>query len=219
MSNSILKRIFSTFQTIFFKEVGKKITTNALKNLMDLFFIIFEKVGCKFEVISDIYLSLYKEIVTREVTMANISPEDRVLVIGSGSLPATPVLIVQESQAQTTSIDKDCNAVKEASQYVKNHHLSQILTVECADGATYPLGHFSVIVVLYGVKKPAELLRHLAGRINQSTRVIYRAITDSQGRITDKTLNLSAYFHIKDRVHSDTLGSFDSFLLTKKESS
>lgn len=216
MSNVLLERLFSTIQTIFFKEIGKKITTNALKNIMDLFFIVFEKVGCKFEVISDIYLHLYKEIVSKEVTMAQISTKDRVLVIGSGSLPATPVLIAQNTQAQTTSIDKDCNAVKEAAQYVKNHHLEQTLKIECADGATYPLERFTIIVVLYGVKKPAEILRYLGSRINPDTRVIYRTITDSNGAITDKTLNLSAYFHIKDRVHSETLGSFDSFLLSKK---
>lgn len=217
MSNRLLERLFSTIQTIVFKEIGKKITTNALKNIMDLFFIVFEKVGCKFEVISDIYLHLYKEIVSKEVIMAQISSKDRVLVIGSGSLPATPVLIAQNTQAQTTSIDKDCNAVKEAAQYVKNHHLEQILTIECADGTMYPLTQFTIIVVLYGVKKPAEVLRYLGSHINQDTRVIYRTITDSKGTITDKTLDLSAYFHINDRVHSEDLGSFDSFLLTKKE--
>lgn len=216
MSNSMLERLFSTLQTLIFKQVGKKITTNSLKNLMDSLFIIFEKVGCKFEVISEIYLKLYLEIVLKEVTMAQISSQDRVLVIGSGSLPATPVLIAQNTHAQIISIDKDSTAVKQATHYVKSHHLEQTLTIECADGLTYPLEQFTIIVVLYGVKKPAEMLRSIAGRINQNTKVIYRAITDSQGRITDKTLQLMTYFTIKDQVHSETLGSFDSFLLTKK---
>lgn len=216
MATSMLERLFSTLQILIFKQVGKKITTNALKNIMDFFFIIFEKVGCKFEVISGIYLKLYQEIVAEEAAMAQITSQDKVLVIGSGSLPATPVLIARNTQAQTTTIDKDCKAVKEASQYVKNHHLETLLSVECADGFTYPLEQFTVIVVLYGVKHPAEMLNQLASRISQNTKVIYRTITDPQGKITDKTLDLSGYFHIKDHVHTETLGSFDSFLLTKK---
>jgi len=216
MSTSIIERLFSVLQKLIFKRIGKKITTNALKNIMDLLFILFEKVGCKFEIISEIYLKMYQEIATKEVTMAKISSQDRVLVIGSGSLPATPILIVQNTHAQTTSIDKDCSAVNEATSYVKNHHLGQILTIECADGLQYPLEQFTVIVVLYGVKQPSEMLSHLAKRINQNTRVVYRTITDPHGKVMDKTLDLSTYFHIKDHVHSETLGSFDSFLLMKK---
>lgn len=216
MAASLLERLFTLFRVLIFEKIGRKITTNAFKNVMDLFFIVFEKVGCKFEVISNIYLKLYTEIVTKEVTMAQISSTDSVLVIGSGSLPATPVLIARGTKAKTTTIDKDCRAVKEAVQYVKNHHLEHILSIECADGFTYPLERFNVIVVLYGVKHPAELLNQLARRITYDTKVIYRTITDTQGQIKDKTLDLSAYFSIKDHVHTETLGSFDSFLLTKK---
>jgi len=216
MSTSILERLFSTLQKIIFKQIGKKIPTNALKNIMDLFFMLFEKVGCKFEVISEIYLKLYQEIVTKEITMAQISDQDRVLVIGSGSLPATPAIIAQNTHAQTISIDKDCTAVKEAMQYVTAHHLEQTLSIQYANGLTYPVGEFTVIVVLYGVKQPTELFSHLADHIDQKTRVIYRTITDTHGRIKDKTLDISQHFLIKNQIHTETLGSLESFLLMKK---
>jgi tRNA A58 N-methylase Trm61 len=216
MPTSILERLFSTLQKVIFKQIGKKITTNALKNIMDLFFMLFEKVGCKFEVISEMYLKLYQEIVTKEIAMAQISDQDRVLVIGSGSLPATPAIIAQNTHAQTISIDKDCTAVKEAMQYVTSHHLEQTLSIQYANGLTYPVDQFTVIVVLYGVKQPAELLSQLADHIDQKTRVIYRTITDTHGRIKDKTLDISQHFFIKNQIHSETLGSLDSFLLMKK---
>lgn len=218
MSNSRLEQLLSTMQTLFFKQIGTKITTNALKSIMDLLFVLFEKIGSKFPVLSDLYLRLYQDIVHKEITLAQITSHDRVLVIGSGALPATPVLIAQNTSAPTHSIDKDCGAVKKAAEFVKNIHLEQILTIECADGLTYPIDQFTVIIVLYGVKHPAKMLRHLSDRINTDTRIIYRTITDSQGRVTDKTLNLSDYFKIKAQVHTETLGSFDSFLLTKKQS-
>ena len=216
MSTSKLEGLFLVLQNLIFKQIGKKIRTNALKTIMDVFFIIFEKVGCKFDIISNIYMLLYQEIVTKEITVAQISSQDRVLVIGSGSLPATPALIVQNTHARTISIDKDCNAVKEAIQYVKNHQLDDLLSIQCADGLTYPLEQFSIILVLYGVKKPAEMLRHLANSIDRNTRVLYRTITDSHGKIMDKTIDLSEGYQIKDHVHSEAFGSFDSFLLIKK---
>jgi tRNA A58 N-methylase Trm61 len=216
MSTSKLERLFLVLQDLIFKQIGKKIRTNALKTFMDLFFVLFEKVGCKFDIISDIYMRLYQEIVTKEITVAQISAQDHVLVIGSGSLPATPALIAQHTHAQTISIDKDWRAVKEATQYVKHHHLEDLLSIQCADGLTYPLEQFSIILVLYGVKKPAEMLHHLANNIDRNTRVLYRTITDSQGKIMDKTIDLSEEYHIKDHIHSETLGSFDSFLLMKK---
>jgi hypothetical protein len=208
MSTSILERLFSILQKIIFKQIGKKIPTNALKNIMDLFFMLFEKVGCKFEVISEIYLKLYQEIVIKEIIMAQISDQDRVLVIGSGSLPATPVIIAQNTHAQTISIDKDCTAVKEAMHYVTAHHLEQTLSIQYANGLTYPVDQFTVIVVLY--------FSHLADHIDQKTRIIYRTITDTHGRIKDKTLDISQYFLIKNQTHTETLGSLDSFLLMKK---
>jgi 2-polyprenyl-3-methyl-5-hydroxy-6-metoxy-1,4-benzoquinol methylase len=216
MSTTRLERLFSFLQDLIFKQIGSKIRTNALKRFMDYVFVISEKVGCKFEIISEIYLNMYKDIVTKEITLAQISQNDRVLVIGSGSLPATPTLIVRNTHAQTIAIDKDRTAVREATHYVNTQNLGQTLKIECADGLTYPVEQFTVIIVLYGVKHPAKILSHLASRVNYNTRVVYRTITDAQGQIKDKTLDISPYFLVKKQVHTGSLGSFDSFLLMKK---
>jgi 2-polyprenyl-3-methyl-5-hydroxy-6-metoxy-1,4-benzoquinol methylase len=216
MSTPILEQLFFFLQNLVFKQIGGKIRTNDLKSIMDFVFILVEKIGCKFEVISEIYLKLYEDIVTKEITLAQISQKDRILVIGSGSLPVTPTLIVRNTHAQTVSIDIDPHAVKQAIHYVNSQNLEQLLKIEYADGFTYPIEQFNVIIVLYGVKHPAEMLRNLADRIDQNTKVIYRTITDTKGKILDKTLDLSQYFIIKEQVHTETLGSFDSFLIMKK---
>jgi len=216
MSTPILEQLFFFLQNLVFKQIGGKIRTNDLKSIMDFVFILVEKIGCKFEVISEIYLKLYEDIVTKEITLAQISQKDQILVIGSGSLPVTPTLIVRNTHAQTVSIDIDPHAVKQAIHYVNSQNLEQLLKIEYADGFTYPIEQFNVIIVLYGVKHPAEMLRNLADRIDQNTKVIYRTITDTKGKILDKTLDLSQYFIIKEQVHTETLGSFDSFLIMKK---
>ena len=216
MSNSNLERVFLFLQRLVFQQIGSKIRTNFLKSIVDSAFILFERIGVKFENVSRIYLKMYQEILSKEIAITGISPHDLVLVIGSGSLPITPVLIAQNTQAQTIAIDKDLMAVKDATRYVHSKNLEQILKIEYADGTTYPVEPFSVIFIVYGVKHPAELLQHLASNINKNTRVIYRTITDDQGRILDRTLNLSHYFEIKKQIRTEGIGTIDSFLLMKK---
>jgi protein-L-isoaspartate O-methyltransferase len=215
MAMSLIERKFSFLQTIVFKHLGRKFSTNKLKGIMDIAFILFEKVGCKFEVLSSMYLQMYQDIVAKELALVPLSKDDRVLVIGSGSLPATPVLIAQHTQAKIVSIDKDLVAVKQATMYVKTHHLDHQLSIHYAQGTEFPVEGFTVIFLLYGVKLPQPLLEYLADHINTNTRVILRTITDAQGNIKVSTIDLTR-FQVKERIHTASLGSFDSFLLLKK---
>jgi protein-L-isoaspartate O-methyltransferase len=203
-------------QRIVFKRIGGKVQTNTFKGLMDFIFIVIEKIGSKFEAISSLYLELYRDVVTREIALSRLSKNENALVIGSGSLPATPALIAMASGAKVVSIDKDPSAVKAAIKYVHNHHLERHLTIVNADGLRFPLSSFDVIFVLYGVKQPEEMLAHIASQINEKTRVVLRVITDNRGVLADKTIDVGKLFIIKDRVRTQTLGSFESLLLIKK---
>jgi protein-L-isoaspartate O-methyltransferase len=216
MTNDSLEWMFSCMQSIVFKRIGSKVRTNALKGLMDIVFIVFEKIGSKFDVIGQIYLKLYHDIVAKETALVHLSKKDKALVIGGGSLPATPVLLALSTDATIVSIDRDRTAVKEATQYVRTHHLEKNLSIVYADGLHYPVQLYDVIFVLYGVKQPETMLQHIAGQITEKTRVVLRVITDAHGALTDKTIDVTEHFIIKDRVRTETLGSFESLLLMKK---
>lgn len=216
MTNHSLTWLFSSVQTIVFKRIGSKVRTNVFKGLMDFVFIVIEKVGSKFEVVSALYLELYRDIVTKEIALAHLSKNEKALVIGSGSLPATPALLAVSTGAAVLSIDKDRTAVTVATRYVRNHHLEKKLTIVHADGLRYPMASFDVIFVLYGVKQPEAMLEYIASQITEKTRVVLRVITDTQGVLTDKTIDIRKHFIIKDRVRTETLGSFESLLLMKK---
>jgi precorrin-6B methylase 2 len=204
---------------VVFKRAGKIFPTNSLKAVMDIGFVVFEKIGCKFDIISSLYLKFYQEIVTKELAIAQVHPSDHVLVIGSGALPATPVLLAKNTKATIVSIDHDKSAVAQATHYVKTHHLGRMLSIDHADGLHYPVERFNVIFVLYGVKEPELLLQYLAEHCHDATRIILRTITDEQGMITNKKINLTDHFLIRDKIQTDTLGSMTSFLLQKKPTS
>lgn len=216
MLRRITEGFFSLFIYIFYRQIGTKFRTDALKFFWDIFFVVLEKIGFKFDVISSNYIKLYDDIVEKEICMAKISSKDCILVIGCGSLPATTALIAMKTKAEITTIDTDLKAAHEASYFFKNLNLERQITVEHADGLKYPISKFDVIFVLYGVQQQKEILNYLAENMQDTTKIIFRTVWDTQGRLSNKSIDVSRLFLVKDHVSSEYLGSVDSLLLLKK---
>ena len=216
MLRRITEGFFSLFIYIFYRQIGTKFRTDALKFFWDIFFVVLEKIGFKFDVISSNYIKLYDDIVEKEICMAKISSKDCILVIGCGSLPATTALIAMKTKAEITTIDTDLKAAHEASYFFKNLNLERQITVEHADGLKYPISKFDVIFVLYGVQQQKEILNYLAENMQDTTKIIFRTVCDTQGRLSNNSIDVSRLFLVKDHVSSEYLGSVDSLLLLKK---
>lgn len=216
MLRRITEGFFSLFIYIFYRQIGTKFRTDVFKFFWDIFFVVLEKIGFKFDVISSNYIKLYDDIVEKEICMAKISSKDRILVIGCGSLPATTALIAMKTKAEITTIDTDLKAAHEASYFFKNLNLECQITVEHADGLKYPISKFDVIFVLYGVQQQKEILNYLAENMQDTTKIIFRTVCDTQGRLSNKSIDVSRLFLVKDHVSSEYLGSVDSLLLLKK---
>lgn len=215
MTHRLTDKIFSYSIHIFFEEISLKFQVEPFKNLMNILYIIFEIVACKFKILSENYLKLYDEIVEKEITIAKISPKDKILVIGGGSLPATPILIAKKTKANVISIDKDPNAIKNASKYLKNHNLDGKIKLKHADGKDFPIENFNVIFVSYGIKKNTKILEYLSKYIQYNTLIIYRSTSDSINHIEKKKIYLSTLFKIKDQIESMQFSKTYSFLLQK----
>jgi precorrin-6B methylase 2 len=216
MAHRPLAWLLSSMQTIAFEYIGSLVQRNTFKGFMDLLFIILEKVGSKFQVVSTLYLDLYRDIVSKELALIQLAKNEKILVIGSGSLPATPMLIAMSTGARIDLIDKDPEAVATSEHFIRSYHLEENLKVINVNGLEYPLASYDVIIILYGVKQPEKVLEYIASQVSEKTRIILRVITDSHGNIGDKTLDVTKHFIIKDRTRSTTLGSFESLMLQKK---
>ena len=84
MSNTTTEKIFHSTQQIIFEKIGDKLRPGSLKNLLAFLFVIFEKIASNFEIISRNYIEIYHDVVKEEIKLANIFPNDKVLVIGCG---------------------------------------------------------------------------------------------------------------------------------------
>ena len=217
MPSRVIEKFFSYAYRIFFKQAGTKIRAGLLKNLMDKLFILFEKIGRKFDIISSNYLKLYHEMVEKEIKMAKINSDDLVLVIGCGSLPTTTVLISMKTGANIVSVDIDKKSIKEAAQYIKNIHLGDKIKLEHANGLNYSVKNFDVIFVLYGITKQEEMLEYLASNMGKNSRIIFRTTTDLQDKMHKGHIDLSKYFLVRDSTLSESFASIESYLLLKKQ--
>ncbi|HVQ01651.1 MAG TPA: hypothetical protein VMT57_09085 [Candidatus Thermoplasmatota archaeon] len=216
MAHRPLAWVLSSLQTIAFEYIGSLVQTNAFKGFTDLLFIILEKVGSKFPVISSLYLDLYRDIVSKELALLQLKKNERVLVVGGGSLPATPMLITMATKASIDIIDKDPEAVAAGQRFIHTYHLDDKLKVINTNALQYPMASYEVIIILYGVKQPDKVLEYIASQVSEKTHIILRVITDDKGTIGDKTIDIDKQFIIKGRARSTTLGSFESLMLVKK---
>jgi len=214
----VIKKCVLSFKITIFQHIGSKIKPGSLKLFMDISFAFFEKIAFKFEKTSSIYLELYDEMVRKELDMIKTATKHDILVIGSGTLPATAVLIAKKTNVKITAIDIDEKAVKKSTEYIKNLNFHKRIDVKQGDGVVFPLKDFDIIFVLYGMRKQREMINHLSKDIKKSTKIILRTILkEGKAKIDDTYLDLSEYFKIKDSAQSNNFGIVDSILLEKKQ--
>lgn len=211
MSNKIIIIFFSFSKKIIFSDFADKFKPGSLKRLIDFLFRIFEKIGHNFDIISTEYLNSYREIVEKEVKLANILSNNSVLVIGCGSLPSTTVLISELTNAKIVSIDIDKKAVKSAKKIINKHGLSKKIKIELVDDLNYSVKDFDIIFILYGVRFLEEIFRYLSDKIKSDAKIIVRYHSDK----FEEEFKLLDDYKIVDKVQSDALGPIFSYLIMK----
>ncbi|MDG6219025.1 MAG: hypothetical protein QCI00_06255 [Candidatus Thermoplasmatota archaeon] len=216
MISRLSSKCFFLAHHLFFEEISPKFNEKALKYLMDYLYIVFEKAFFRFDIVSTFYLQLYDEITDNEITLAHILSTDKVLVIGSGSIPSTAEHIVKKTDAMVTGIDRDIQAVKRAKQYATQHGLDKKLHIFHADGSEYDISLFDVIFVSYGIQDEEQLFFVLERKMNSKARIIYRLPYDPLFTIQSLPSSISTSFKVKGQKSSPSLGSIISLVLVKK---
>lgn len=218
MASMLSARCFSFAQHVFFEEISPKFDEKALKQVMDKLYIFFEKAFFRFEIISSFYLRLYDEITDNEIKLAQISSSDKVLVIGSGSIPATAELIVHKTKAEVYGIDKDQEAISKGRQYIVTHGLESKLHLIHSEGSFFDVSRYDVIFVLYGIKGEQNIFHLIAEKMNPSARVILRKPYDPTFNREQLPEYIQNNFSVKDMMITPSLGSVVSLVLTSKKS-
>ncbi len=212
---NVVGSIFSSAHYLFFKVITPHFKAETFKPLMDVLYVYFEQIATHFDIINEYYIRLYDDIIKNEIKLAQIDQSDHVLVIGSGSLPMTPILITKNTKAKIHTIDKDKKAVKNAQRYINRFHLSEKITVSYDDACQLNMADFDIIFVLYGIHGLEKVFSMIAKTSSPSVRVIYRIPPDALDHDSMESVCPSSFI-IKKKVITSSIGGVISLLLKKK---
>lgn len=212
----LIHSIFSLIQEIFFHRIGTTWRASSFKRIMDIEFSIFEKVAVHFNILAELYINSYDEIISTEIQQTGITKNDNVLVIGCGSIPVTAILIHQKTQSKITTIDIDIKSVNNAQKYLNRTNLQNNIKIHLADGLSFPLSGFTIIFMLYGIHQPQQLLQRLAQDLPPDTKLILRITTDTSGKPLGGKIKIPPNLILTQHNQTTSLGAVDSYLYTKK---
>ncbi len=93
-----------------------------------------EKIASHSRLLSALYTLPYRKIIKRETDLLMLEEGDRLLFIGAGSVPFTPLLIAKEKNVTIIAVDTDAAAVKRARKVVGKHNLDDRIEILHRDG-------------------------------------------------------------------------------------
>lgn len=105
----------------------------------------------------------YRDVVEREIELADITDKDHVLCIGGGICPFSAILFHQLTGAKVTVIDNNSDCVPKARRVISRLGLDSYIKVLCQDGKNESTNYADYTVV------------HLALQISPLERVFYQA--------------------------------------------
>lgn len=132
-----------------------------------------EKAAVRNKLLLGLLSIYYRDLVKREVKLAQLSPDDKILCIGGGKCPLTAILIHKYSGAHVTVIDNDISCVNRANECIHLNCLSNI-NVKYDDGNKIDPADYNVIHLAMQVYPMQDVLEHIIQKSNQNTKILVR---------------------------------------------
>jgi len=205
----------TTFVGYIIEKISPKFNAHRLKFYLDSSFICIEKILVKLDKLLNLYLGFYEDMIKNEIALANISKDSKILHIGSGSIPATPILMTRKTNAKITSIDINQNSVKQAQNLISKIGLSDKIEIKTSDVLHFPITNFDIIIISQGVSPYNKAIEYMAKNIGKDSKVIFRTTSDEKGNLVEQDLFLKKFFTIEKTVAHKKNGLLISILLIK----
>jgi hypothetical protein len=122
---------------------------------------------------ADEYIERYRGMVESEAKIANLKENDKVIILGGGSLPLTALTYTKIFNAQCTCIDIDRQAVKTSKELIKHLNLQNKIDIHYGNAFDYPLKEYDLILVVCLLPKK-KALAHVFKENNQA-KIVFRS--------------------------------------------
>jgi len=206
----------SWLNSLIIEQVGIKFDPHKLKKYVDIVFILIEKIAIKYSRFLSLYINFYNEMTIKEINLANITKDDKILHLGCGSIPATSILLARETNAKVTGIDINNKSINEAKLTISKLNLGNKPEIIHSNALNYSMNLFDVIVISQGINPNIDVLNHISKNMKSKARILYRTSSSNDGTLAEKEKFLEDIFKIKEIVHHKKNGLLISILLNKK---
>ncbi|MCL2201851.1 MAG: hypothetical protein FWB75_07775 [Oscillospiraceae bacterium] len=122
----------------------------------------------------------YKDVIKKEIDLANITKSDRILCIGGGFCPFSAILLHQATGAKVTVIDNDSACIPKARAVVRRLGLSEHIHLECKEGccASLSMSEFTVVHFALQITPIEQVFAEVEKRVNPGTKLLIRRPKD-----------------------------------------
>ena len=194
------------------KSKFSKFIINSRRSISCYKYNFLELLATRINFFEKLLMSWRKPVFLNEIKIANITENDKVLLIGCGIFPSESMLIANQTKAKVVCIDNSIIAVNFAKKIVKKKGLSDLVKIEYADGINYPSGGFDVIFVAINVWPIDLVLKNLSKNIKTNTRVLCKSLKNDILEVIENE-GLLENFRMESKLENPKT---QSFLLIKK---
>ena len=214
MSSSVCeKRQFFLFKLL--KLFNESFDMYKLRRFTALNFVFFEKIVANLTRLIPLYILFYEEMIKEEIEFADISKNDKVLHIGSGTIPATGIIICQKTNADITGIDINSESIKKSKIVIEKKFKSLNLRVKLADGANIDVSEYNKIIISDGINDLLKILTNISKSSKKGSIVILRKTIKNDAFELDND-GLNKNFDVKKISKHPFYGDLSSIMLVKK---
>jgi len=165
--------------------------------------------------LNKIYFKAYYFYVKKEIKIAAIDAETKVLHIGGG-FPYTAIIIARVIGARVTVFEIKPKIKDMAVAQIKKYGLEEKIEIVLADGAKASVAGFDVIILSLSIRSKEALFTNILKTCDPETVIIYRSARKSLKTIYEDNVVISKYrHHIKQTVHHNGIALKASYLITK----
>ena len=170
------------------------------KNFHDVVLRGFEKaISATF--VGTIYTAFFRQMTIKELQMACIQPEYRILHVGCGSVPNTLLILAEALPASYVGIDRDGVAVGRARNMVQQYGLEQRVTIEEDDALAVDYSSFDLIILSLGVEPREAILAAMCESMKSDAKIVTRKPWDFMDRLYGRKEFIPQGFCIVDVFH------------------
>jgi len=191
---------------------------NFRRKINSYYFLLLEMLAISFELFNKFFMPYRKKVVSEELKLTKISPDDKLLIIGCGLFPVTAMLLAERTDVKTiVAIDNKRIIIKLAKFFINKKNFSTRIKIEYGDGTNYPIENFDVIFTATNIYPIDSILRYLCYHMKPGSRLICRNIKKDIENVLEQEGIYDKYRLSIESVYEHPAGSdYKSILLIKK---